>query len=283
MQAIAAKISAFLTASAADLFWPGALFLGVALMAGGAAAFVKARAAAGEVSTNLKLYVFDALLIAPALAALMGVVATWIEHHNASLLHPADWTRVPGALALLAALFVGDFIGYWRHRLEHTPLLWPAHAIHHSDTAMTWTTLARFHPINRLTTVVIDGATLALFGFPPWAVVANALVRHWYGMFIHVDVPWTYGPLGRVLVSPAMHRWHHVREGKGVGANFATVFSVFDQAFGTHHSPGPCTEPLGVPDAIGRGALGQLAWPFQAAWRALAPYVSLKARAARRA
>jgi sterol desaturase/sphingolipid hydroxylase (fatty acid hydroxylase superfamily) len=177
------------------------------------------------------------------------------------------WSVFPAWLVGLVAIFAGDFIGYWRHRLEHTPFLWPAHAIHHSDTTMTWTTLFRFHPLNRLTTALIDTTGLALLGLPPWALAANLLIRHYYGMFIHMDVPWTYGPLGRVLVSPAMHRWHHIRDSDGAGVNFATVFSVFDQAFRTHHVPGPCTVPLGVRDDIGQGALAQLLWPLKALWK----------------
>ena len=88
-----------------------------------------------------------------------------------------------------------------------------------------------------------------------------------YGDFIHADLPWTYGPLGWIFVSPAMHRWHHAREIRCAGTNFATVFSVFDQAFRTYHVPGACNVPLGVRDDIGQGALAQLAWPFRAMWR----------------
>jgi sterol desaturase/sphingolipid hydroxylase (fatty acid hydroxylase superfamily) len=192
------------------------------------------------------------------------------------------WTNVPNWLVVVVAVFVGDFVGYWRHRLEHTPFLWPTHAIHHSDTAMTWTTLFRFHPFNRLTTALIDTSALALLGLPPYALAANLLVRHYYGMFIHMDLPWTYGPLGRVLVSPAMHRWHHVRDAHGAGVNFATVFSVFDQAFRTHYTPGPCTAPLGVRDEIGQGALAQLAWPFKVMRATLARYGAANALSPRR-
>jgi sterol desaturase/sphingolipid hydroxylase (fatty acid hydroxylase superfamily) len=97
--------------------------------------------------------------------------------------------------------------------------------------------------------------------------MVNNLVRHFYGLFIHMDLPWTYGRLGRVFVSPAMHRWHHIRDADGAGVNVATVFSVFDQAFRTHHVPGPCTVPLGVRDDIGQGALAQLLWPLKALWK----------------
>jgi sterol desaturase/sphingolipid hydroxylase (fatty acid hydroxylase superfamily) len=68
-----------------------------------------------------------------------------------------------------------------------------------------------------------------------------------------------------------MHRWHHAREVEGSGANFATVFSVFDRAFGTRYLPGPCRAVLGVREDMGKGALGQYAHPFKAWAQAIRP------------
>lgn len=129
---------------------------------------------------------------------------------------------------------------------------------------MTWLTLSRFHPLNRLTTMIVDVGFLALLGFPHWALVANVMLRHYYGEFIHADLPWTYGPFKRLFVSPVMHRWHHARDVTGAGSNFATVFSVFDLAFRTYYVPGLCNVPLGVTDDMGAGARGQLMYPFVA-------------------
>lgn len=252
------------------LLWPALVFAGVALAARGAAALRNARDAAGEVRTNLILFAFDILCITPLIVLLLGAAGAFIQQHGLRLVATQIWDALPAWLVGLIALFAGDFIAYWRHRFEHTALIWPGHAIHHSDTAMTWTTGLRFHPINRFTTALIDTSALALFGLPPWALMANNLIRHYYGLFVHMDLPWTYGPLGRVLVSPAMHRWHHIRDADGAGANFATVFSVFDQAFGTYHVPGACAAPLGVRDPIGEGAWAQLIWPLRAAWRSAA-------------
>ena len=250
----------------ADLIWPALIFAALALAARGAEALRTARAASGEVRTNLLLFVFDIVFVAPLLA--LALAATGLLLQRSGLTLPASiWSQQPVWAVMLIAVFAGDFIGYWRHRLEHTAPLWPAHAVHHSDTAMTWTTGLRFHPVNRLTTALIDTTALAMLGLPPAALIANNLVRHYYGLFIHMDLPWTYGPLGRVFVSPSMHRWHHIRDAQGAGANFATVFSVFDQAFRTYHNPGPCRVPLGVRDPIGQGALAQLLWPFKALWR----------------
>jgi sterol desaturase/sphingolipid hydroxylase (fatty acid hydroxylase superfamily) len=253
--------------AARGLLIPALIFAAIAFAARGVESLRTARAATPEVRTNLLLFTFDVIAVTPLLVLTLGAVSALMQQNGLHLIVPDSWSALPLWLVVPIAVFIGDFVGYWRHRLEHTPLLWLAHAIHHSDAAMTWTTGVRFHPLNRLTTSLIDTTALALLGFPPEAIMLNAYIRHYYGLFIHMDLPWTYGPLGRVFVSPAMHRWHHIRDADGAGANFATVFSVFDQAFRTHHTPGPCTVPLGVRDAIGKGALAQLAWPFVAALR----------------
>ena len=259
-----AETWAALAAALTDLIWPALGFAALALAVRGATALRTARAAGGEVRTNLILFVLDVAFVSPLLALLLGASGVLIQQNGWSL--PTSlWAPLPTWALIAIAVFVGDFVAYWRHRLEHTAALWPTHAIHHSDTAMTWTTGLRFHPLNRLTTALIDTTALALLGLPPAALIANNLVRHYYGLFIHMDLPWTYGPLGRVLVSPAMHRWHHIRDSEGAGVNFATVFSLFDQAFRTYHTPGPCAAPLGVRDHIGHGALAQLLWPVRVA------------------
>ncbi len=243
------------------LIWPALAFGLVAFVVRGAEAFRIARKALPQVRTNLLLLAFDVAFIAPLLLMALTSVGALIEQTGVRLFASERWLIVPDWAVLLLAVFAGDFVAYWRHRLEHTAFLWPAHAIHHSDDAMTWTTGVRFHPINRFTTALIDTSFLALLGLPLWALMANNLIRHFYGLFIHMDLPWTYGPFGRVFISPAAHRWHHIRDADGAGVNFATLFSVFDRAFRTYHMPGPCTAPLGVRDEIGAGALAQLIWP----------------------
>ena len=242
---------------------PAPFFLLLAVWAKGRTVLREGLEAVEESKTNLLIHFLDVIALAPLLVLLATIMQSAFQAAGLVLVSPDTWSGLSPTVVAVIAIVLGDFIGYWRHRLEHTAALWPTHAIHHSDTAMTWTTLFRFHPLNRLTTTLIDTSALALLGLPPYALAANLLVRHYYGMFIHMDLPWTYGPLCRVLVSPAMHRWHHVRDADGAGANFATVFSVFDQAFRTYHVPGPCTVPLGVRDDMGKGVVGQLAYPFR--------------------
>jgi sterol desaturase/sphingolipid hydroxylase (fatty acid hydroxylase superfamily) len=245
------------------LLVPAAVFALLAFVVKGRGALAAARRALGEGRINLSLHLLDAVLILPVLAAMIGAIGNLNRNGHLTLVGADFWRDLGVYPTLFIAIFLGDFIGYWRHRLEHSRLLWPAHAIHHSDTAMTWLTLLRFHPLNRLSTVLIDSAFLAILGLPPWALVLNALVRHYYGYFIHADLPWTYGPLGWIFVSPVMHRWHHARDLRYAGTNFATVFSVFDRAFGTLSVPGQCTVTLGIEDDPGPSVGRQLAYPFR--------------------
>jgi sterol desaturase/sphingolipid hydroxylase (fatty acid hydroxylase superfamily) len=258
------------TWTAAQLLGLSALMFGaLALLVKGDEAIAAARRAAREIRLNLSLYFIDAILVGPVLAVLVALLRTGLTHYSLVLVDPHAWASLGPATTFVAVVVLGDFVGYWRHRMEHTRLLWPAHAIHHSDTEMTWLTLARFHPINRLSTQLIDIGCLAALGFPDWGLVAYVMVRHYYGELIHADLPWMYGPMKWLFVSPVMHRWHHARDVAGSGSNFATVFSVFDRAFGTYYVPGLCTVPLGVNDDVGMGTLRQLSYPFVSWGRAL--------------
>ncbi|KQV09095.1 hypothetical protein ASC89_03160 [Devosia sp. Root413D1] len=247
----------------AALILPALFFAVLAVLVKKREALAALRRAAGEIRINLGLYLFDTLMMLPILGLVTGFAQAAMQGAGLILVPAAFWETLGLYPTLFIVVFAGDFIGYWRHRLEHTNLLWPSHAVHHSDTEMSWSTLLRFHPINRLTTTLIDSTFLLALGFPAWAAVANGLVRHYYGYFIHADLPWTYGPLGRIFVSPAMHRWHHAREYKYAGTNFATVFSAIDVAFGTFSLPGPCDVPLGLEADMGQGVRGQLTYPFR--------------------
>jgi sterol desaturase/sphingolipid hydroxylase (fatty acid hydroxylase superfamily) len=264
---------------AAELLAYSAVFFGsIALLVKGREAIDAGRRAFAEVRFNLTLYLLDAVFVAPILAIAVTVIRSVVKRYSLGLVSEDTWAIVGQPVTFVAVVFVGDLVSYWRHRLEHTRWLWPAHAIHHSDTEMTWLTLSRFHPINRATTTCIDIACLAILGFPAWALLANELVRHYYGEFIHADLPWMYGPLRAIFVSPVMHRWHHARDVRGTGSNFATVFSVFDRVCGTYYVPGPCAVPLGVTDEVGPGVIRQLLYPF-VSWTSSARRAARSSRA----
>jgi sterol desaturase/sphingolipid hydroxylase (fatty acid hydroxylase superfamily) len=222
------------------------------------------RRALPETGLNLQIMLFNLVFTMPILVLASTFLSSFWHSTGLIFFTPTDWNSFPVWGVCLIALVIGDFVGYWRHRFEHNSFLWPSHAVHHSDTEMTWLTLERFHPINRLTTFAIDSSALLILGLPPYAVVANSLVRHYYGFFIHADLPWTYGKWNILLVSPAMHRWHHSANEVAYGRNFATIFGLWDWAFGTHYVPGPFNGPLGVvTDDMERTLWSQFSYTFR--------------------
>jgi sterol desaturase/sphingolipid hydroxylase (fatty acid hydroxylase superfamily) len=252
------------------LVLPADLFIGLAVFTKGLVpAWAAAKRAIQETRVNLAIYILDSFTVGPFLIVLYALMTNFADAAGLRLISPHSWNSAPPLLVGFAAVLAGDFIGYWRHRLEHTRFLWPSHAVHHSDTAMTWLALSRLHPINRLTTFIIDNSFLILLGVPAYAFLVNATVKHFYGYFIHADLPWNYGRLDCVFVSPVMHRWHHSIESEAYQTNFATVFSIFDRMFGTYRVPGLPSTPLGVKSDIGPGVLAKLLHPFKpSAYRA---------------
>jgi sterol desaturase/sphingolipid hydroxylase (fatty acid hydroxylase superfamily) len=238
-----------------------ALFGLVALVRRRAAAFGALRRAWDEVATNLALVMINYLLLASAITVLSNAVDAQLRLFPAL----ADmWLRVPELALLAAALLVQEFTIYWRHRAEHTPLLWPIHATHHSDEAVTWLTLLRKHPLSHLMSNLVDSIPLVLLGFPAWTVVAVSLIQTWWGYFIHTDLPWTLGPAGKVLISPAAHRLHHIDDVELKDRNFGGVLAIFDRMFGTFDA---ASGHLGCKTGIDGGSRsvgGELARPLDA-------------------
>jgi sterol desaturase/sphingolipid hydroxylase (fatty acid hydroxylase superfamily) len=217
-----------------------------------------------EIITNLSLLFFNALLVVPLLA-------TPLESWRNSLPRLGElakfWEAMPAPLTLLAAIVIFDLAGYWRHRWEHSRTLWPIHATHHADEAMNWLTLRRKHPLGEVFSMTLDLIPVLMLGLPVWAIALAALFRSVWGYFIHADVPWTLGWFGKVLISPAAHRLHHIRDEKLMGSNYGNTIALWDQVFGTYVDPTPYVNcETGIAEGT-RDFVGELARPFEKRYR----------------
>lgn len=238
-----------------------ALFAFVTLATKRRGALAALRRAGRESATNLALVAINSVI----LASLLAFMTDGLKAHLGLFPALADlWTGLPQLLLLVLALLVDEFTVYWRHRAEHSPLLWPIHATHHSDEAVTWLTLLRKHPLSHVFGNLVDSIPLMLLGFPVWAVAASSLIRTWWGYFIHADLPWTLGPVGKVLISPAAHRLHHIDDEVLKDRNFGGFVSLWDRLFGTFDE---ASHHLGCKTGISGGSRslsGELARPFEA-------------------
>jgi sterol desaturase/sphingolipid hydroxylase (fatty acid hydroxylase superfamily) len=138
----------------------------------------------------------------------------------------------------LIVIVLGDFMGYWTHRLNHTiTQLWMFHAIHHSAETVDWLTAVRIHPVNDIFSKGIQALPIILLGFSPIAVELYTPILSAYIALIHANVSWNYGPFRYAIASPAFHRWHHEMDKKAWGKNYAGLFPIYDVIFGTFYLP----------------------------------------------
>lgn len=217
-----------------------------------------------EAVTNAGLVLVNYILLAPVM--LVPVLAV-----RAALPVPPElarlWNALPEPMLPIAAILLIELAAYWRHRIEHQPGLWRFHATHHADEELHWLSVLRKHPVSKFLEMLVDSLPVLLLGFPAWTIVAAQLVRSWWGYFIHADVPWTLGPAGRWLISPAAHRLHHIRDEALMGSNYGNMVTLWDRLFGTWRDPAPHLNcATGIAEGT-RGVWGELARPWEAGFR----------------
>ena len=170
-----------------------------------------------------------ALVVVPILPLVQAGLSVELSRH-ASFLVLGRFEAMP-QLAISALILVGiDVMNWGAHVANHkVQAFWRLHALHHSQEDMSVLTTFRTHPLLHVTysLSLIPALMLSASG----AVPATALIA--YGCLAtlpHANLRWTFGPLGRVFVSPAYHRLHHDRDGGARGAvNFGFVLVCWDQ------------------------------------------------------
>ena len=152
-----------------------------------------------------------ALAVLPVLTMVQTGFAVEVERHGRFLLL-GRLPAVPRLAVVVAVLVAMDAMNWLAHLANHRSVaLWRLHALHHSQEEMSVFTTFRTHPLMHAAYLpaVLPALVLGASGTVP----AAALVI--YGCLVtlpHANLRWTFGPLGRVLVSPAYHRLHHARD-----------------------------------------------------------------------
>jgi sterol desaturase/sphingolipid hydroxylase (fatty acid hydroxylase superfamily) len=158
-------------------------------------------------------------LLSVGAAALIASHAGWIE------LRPAQhW---PGWLLIPLTVVAMDAANWLAHVADHRlGFLWRFHALHHSQEELSVLTSFRAHPLMHTTGFVL--ATVPVVALMPGRPIAPVLITTYVciGTLQHANLGWTFGPAGRVIVSPAYHRLHHAREDQSI--NLGVVLTIWD-------------------------------------------------------
>ncbi len=198
-------------------------------------------------------------LLSVGAAALIGVHAHWIELRAAR-----HW---PGALVVPVTIVAMDAANWLAHYADHRlGPLWRFHALHHSQEELSVLTSFRAHPLMHTTGFLL--ATIPVVALMPTRPIAPVLITVYVclGTLQHANVRWTFGPAGRLLVSPAYHRLHHAADNQAV--NLGVVLTVWDVLAGCARFPARDQAP-------GRTGLDGRPVPVEQAPAAAAPLVIL--------
>jgi sterol desaturase/sphingolipid hydroxylase (fatty acid hydroxylase superfamily) len=172
----------------------------------------------------------------------------------------------PAPATALAAVLLYDLGGYASHWLLHRfAALWRVHEVHHSSRSLDWLAAFRAHALEHALRHLLSPVALLLLGVPAGAVALAAVVYGSWAAFNHSNLRLDLRALEPVLITPRLHRLHHVPATSE--RNLGTILSVWDRLRGTLVTdPDAALEPIGVPGAIEsypQSWLGQLVAPWR--------------------
>lgn len=218
---------------------------------------------------NIGLWLSGIVVSSIPLGSLMVMMMYWLEINQVGLLYQVD---LPPPVMLIAGVLILDFADYLFHRVSHqVRWLWLLHAVHHSDTAVDFSTALRTHPLHILLILGWKLSLLAAFGIPIWIFMVRELLAIPVNLFHHGRFSLPDGLdrlLRRLIVSPAMHRLHHSPRFAETNSNYSTLFSFWDRIIGTYTEPSPeggaVTGLHALHDDRWQTVWGQLATPWRA-------------------
>lgn len=192
--------------------------------------------------------VLFAVAIVP-LTSLLGFASAVVLHEHAAWLDAGWAASWPRWLVVAVALVAMDGCNWLTHWADHRfTALWRVHAVHHSQEELSVLTTFRTHPL--VHTLSFAVATLPVFALTGDHPMAPVLITAYLclGALPHANVRWTFGPLGRIFVSPAYHRIHHKIDGPN-DVNLGIVLAVWDvlarRAVFPERGAEPCRTGLG--------------------------------------
>ena len=179
--------------------------------------------------SHLFVQFFGTIVQQPAKLFFGGLGLDGIHHYIQSF---------PFILQVFLALFLTDLFQYWAHRIFHRyHYMWRFHSIHHSTINMDWLAGSRTHFLDIFLTRSLSFIPVYLLGFSTPAFNLFIIIFAVHSVFIHSNTRINLGLLKYLVVTPQYHHWHHCKNPKYYGKNYASIFPVIDKIFGTYYLP----------------------------------------------
>lgn len=194
------------------------------------------------------LYPIPQIFIPTAIVGSGAFLAKYISVTYLPFLNTGLLDGKPLWVQALGAFLIVDFMFYWSHRMRHeVRWFWHFHAIHHSQKLLNPATTYRGHVGEKTISGLIITIPIAIVGgsYPAWLLFI--VLNNFWGHFIHSNVRFNLGWLGKFIVSPQYHRVHHSILTEHFDVNYGERLTIWDKLFGTYHPDRESYPPTGIP------------------------------------
>jgi sterol desaturase/sphingolipid hydroxylase (fatty acid hydroxylase superfamily) len=204
----------------------------------------------GDIKIMLFNGFFKTLLIAPWLISTM-VVSQFLLKLFYLILPNIYWSASPTVQMItftLLSFVISDFFRFYLHYWMHkSSFLWRFHKVHHSASVLTPFTLYRNHPVEVLLAqfrnILASALSVAIFifvfktrvsGLDILGVNALGFIFNALGSNLrHSPIPWSWGVLEKIFISPKQHQIHHDQREMFRDKNFGVCLSLWDRLMGS--------------------------------------------------
>jgi sterol desaturase/sphingolipid hydroxylase (fatty acid hydroxylase superfamily) len=196
------------------------------------------------VGTDLTYLATGAILLSKAMQHLVEPWAGAFRGIHTTIAH------MPFAATVAVAIILHDLGGYVSHvALHRIGALWNLHKVHHSSRTLDWLATFRAHPIEHAIRHFASPVLLILLGFPIQVVAIASVTMAIWAAVVHANLQASWRWLEPVLITPRLHRMHHVPATST--SNLGVLFSFWDRILGTlDRNASAQLAPTGVPGAI---------------------------------
>ncbi|MGZ4954461.1 MAG: sterol desaturase family protein [Methylobacter sp.] len=179
--------------------------------------------------TNIELFAFNSIVM-----SLLAIPSLWILAEQyadkgllSSISNPA-WKAILSFLAM-------DLSLYLLHKASHSfDFLWMFHKVHHNDPCLNVSTAFRAHVMEIIIINLMKAMLIVILGVQGGVMLVNEAIITFFTMLHHTNITFRGERfLGRVIITPYLHRVHHSTQRDEHDRNYGSVLSIWDCLFGT--------------------------------------------------
>ena len=135
------------------------------------------------------------------------------------------------------------------------------HKVHHNVSYLNVSTAFRAHFLEIIIINFMKAMLIVILGIQEALVLANEAVMTLFTMLHHTNISFRgEGLLGRVMITPYLHRVHHSIRRNEHDRNYGSVLSLWDRLFGTLAELQPAK--IGVRGSVPKGLISLIKCGF---------------------